>query len=161
MHVDLVQGRVDVARLVLEHLDLDPGRQRGRGQRQVLLDRGDGRHRVGAGLSAHLEDHRPRPVEAGDRALLLGPVLGPAEIADPHRHPADRGHHHVVEGLGVGQPPHGPERVLARRAGDVAARQPGVLALERVAHGGAIPLRVLVLRLAEVEVVEERRPVDG
>jgi len=59
-------------------------------------------------------------------------------VGTPSRRAAervDRGHHQVVERLRIGDPSHGPQRLLVQPPGDVAAGQVGVLAHHGVAHG--------------------------
>ena len=94
----------------------------------------DDRDGVLARLPAHLEDDARHAVEPCHRALLGGPVLGPAHVAHPDGRAVDGGDHHVLEGAGVGDAPERAERGLAQARGDVAAGHVGVLADERVAH---------------------------
>ncbi len=85
VQVDLVQRRVDVARLVADDLERDVGRHLSRRAAQLGLHALDDRHRVLARLPAHLHDDRGHAVEAGGRPLLLGPVLGVADVAHADR----------------------------------------------------------------------------
>ncbi len=136
VQVDLVQGVVDVLRLIADDLGLDVGGQP-RGQAgQVGLDRLDDGHRVLAGLPAHLQDHARHAVDAGGRALLLGAVLGRPDVADADGRAAHGGHHQVVERLGVDDAPHGAQRLLAEPGRHVAPGQVGVLPDHGVAHRG-------------------------
>ena len=82
------------------------------------------------------ERDRRHAVEARDRALLLRAVLGPADVAHADGHAVARGDDQVVEGARIDDAAHRAQRLLARRAGDVAAGQVGVLPRQRVAHGG-------------------------
>ena len=136
MHVDLVQGGVDVQGLVLDHRETDPGGQfPGGGGEAALrgLDDGDG---VGPRLAPHLEDHRGDAVQPGGGALFLGPVLRPADVPDADGSAADRGDHQVVESARVGQAPDRAERRLQGAPGHVASGGVGILPDDRVAHVG-------------------------
>ena len=88
--VDLLQRRLDVARLIADDLEPDSRRQFGLGERQVGLHRLDDLDRVGADLPPHLEHHRGHAVQPGQAPLLLGPVLGAADVADAQRHAVHR-----------------------------------------------------------------------
>ena len=134
MGVDLVQRVVDVDRLVADDVELDVARQLRLDAWHHVLDAIDDGHRVRAGLPPHLHDHGRLAVEPGQATLLLGAVLDPTDIADPQRHAAAVGDHDVGE---VGRrldAAHRPQHALLDVGRDVAARQVGVLAHERVAH---------------------------
>src|SRR5213594_3519133 len=62
VQVDLVEGRVDVARLVADHFQLDVGRDLIAQARQLRLHALDHRYRVLARLPAHLHDDRGHAV---------------------------------------------------------------------------------------------------
>src|SRR5262249_31902254 len=134
VQVDLVEGRVDVPRLVADDLELDVGRHLRGEPRELRLHALDHRHGVLAGLAAHLHDDGGRAVHAGRRSLLLGDVLGVADVADADRPTAEVGHYQVVEGAGLRDTAHRPERRLVEPGGDVAPRQVGVLAHDGIAH---------------------------
>src|SRR4029450_9359985 len=136
VQVDLVEGRVDVARLVADHFQLDVGRDLGAEARQLRLHALDHRDRVLAGLAAYLHDDRRHPVEARRRPLLLGPVLGVADVAHADRYAVEGGHHEVVEGAGLGDAAHRPQRRLVEPGGHVAPGQVGILGNEGIAHVG-------------------------
>ena len=85
--VDLVQRRVDVARLVADDLEPDVGRQLGLTRSRPLhgLDHGDG---VRAGLPAHLERHRRLAVRAA--RTTAAPSFRPRQSRCRARGPATR-----------------------------------------------------------------------
>ena len=110
--VDLVQRRVDVRRLVADDLERDAGRQARADALEVGLGRLDHLDGVGAGLPADLEHDGRHAVQPRERALLLGAVLGAADVADADRRAVARGDDQVVELLGVGEAAHRAQRAL-------------------------------------------------
>ncbi len=136
MQVDLVQRGVDVARLIADHFELHVGGQAACYPREVLFHRLDDRHRVGARLAQNLQLHRRHAVEPRQRALLLGAVLGGADVAYANRRAVHRRHGEIVELARRDDAPHGAQDFFLSAAGDVAAGDVGVLAPDGVAHGG-------------------------
>ena len=101
---------------------------------EIALDGLDDRDGVGAGLPTDGEGDGGHAVEAGRRPLLFRPVFGPADVAHPDGHAVARGNDQIAEGPRVDHAPHRAQGLLAGRARDVAARQVGVLAGQRVTH---------------------------
>ena len=86
VQVDLVQRRVDVARLVADDLELHVARQLRRDALEAGLDAFDDRDRVRARLPADLQSVTVgTPSSRASDPLLLGAVLGPADVADADR----------------------------------------------------------------------------
>ena len=136
VHVDLVQRRVDVRRLVADDVERDAGRQLRPDALEARLGRFDHCDRVGARLPADFEHDGRHAVQARERALLLGAVLGAADVADANRRAVARRDDEVVELLGVGEAADRAQRALVDVGGDVAAGQVRVLLLQRGAHFG-------------------------
>ncbi len=106
-------------------------------RRQVRLDRLDHLDGVGARLPPHLERHRRHAVEARQRALLLGAVLGAADVAHADRRAVDGGDDEVVEAARVVDAAHA--CAASARAAPPVTLPPGTSAFcrrDRVAHGG-------------------------
>ncbi len=82
----------------------------------------------------HLD--RRYAVQPRQRALLLGAVFSPADVADENRRAVHRRNDKIVEIPGIGDASHGAQHFFPRPAGDVPAGDIGVLPLDCVAHGG-------------------------
>ena len=102
MNFDLVQRLVDVARLVTDNFHFQIGGKLGFDDTQPLLDAFDHRDRVGTGLADHFERQVRLAVEPRQGALLLGAVLGPADVAHANGRAVPCGNDEVVEVPRVG-----------------------------------------------------------
>jgi hypothetical protein len=80
-------------------------------------------------------DHGQDAVEGGARPLLLGAVLRVPDVADADRRAVPGRDNEVVEVARVDDAAHRAQRLLARVARHVAAREIGVLPRERVSDG--------------------------
>ena len=130
VQVDLVQRRVDVARLVADDLAASRRREAAAAHARssaltpsitstVLAPDCRRTSRVTVGT----------PFEPRQRALLLGAVLGAADVAHADRRAVDASRStRSLKALASVSAAHGAQRLLARRAGDVAAGHVGVLA---------------------------------
>ena len=101
MQVDLVQGRVDVRGLVADDVELDVGRQlRAAGASNFAFTPSMTATVFSPGLPAHLRMMTVgAPLRRAAEPLLLGAVLGVADVPHAHAHAVEGGHHEVVEAL--------------------------------------------------------------
>ncbi len=113
VHVDLVERRVDVGRLVADDLERDAGGQSRPDALEAGLGGFDDRHGVGARLPPHVEHDRRHAVETREGSLLLGAILGAPDVANADGRAVARRDDQVVELLGVGEAAHGAQRALA------------------------------------------------
>ena len=103
---------------------------------QLLLDPFDDSHGVGSGLAQNVQCHRGRAIEPGKGTLLFGAILRPANVPHPDGRTVASRDDQVVEGFGIVESPHRAQGLLPQAAGNVAAGNVGVLARDRIPHGG-------------------------
>ena len=94
---------------------------------QLRLDPLDHRDGVRAALAADLEGDGRLAVQAGGGPLLLGAVLGLADVLHPDGLPIHGSDDQVVEGARGGKAAHGAERLLPPGTGHLPAGDVGVL----------------------------------
>ena len=122
----------DVARLIADDLERDAGRQSPPAtSSRFALTASITSIVFAPGLPPDLEHDGRHAVQARERALLLGAVLGAADVADADRRAVDGLDDEIVERLGIGDAPGRAQHLLGVAGGDVAARRVLVLARER------------------------------
>src|SRR5207249_7552085 len=97
VRVDFVERLVDVAGLVLDYFELHVGRQLRRHLRKLRLDRLDHCYGVGVRLALDLQRHRRTAIESGQRTLLFGAILSPADVANADGRSVARSEEHTSE----------------------------------------------------------------
>src|SRR5919106_2428237 len=131
-----MQRGIDIARLIPNDFSLHVRRQLPSDAREVFFHRFDHGNRVSARLAANLELDSGHTVQPRERALFLGSVFGPTDVADANRRSINRGNYQVTESFGIENPPHGAEHLFTAAAGDVAAGYIGVLPPDGVSNRG-------------------------
>ncbi len=121
-------------RLIPHQLEIDSSGELATNPFEVGLGRFDDLDGVGARLPADFEDDGRHAVQPREGTRLLGAVLGVADVADANRRPVPRRDDEFVELLGLGETADRAQRPLGDRGGDVAAREVGVLLLQRRPH---------------------------
>src|SRR5438876_5281799 len=133
---DLMQRRVDIPLLVADDLHLDVGWQLGRDPSELGFDVADNCDTVGSRLAANLERDCRRTVQMGQRTLLFGPILDPANVANLDGRAVDICDDEFFHIARVGKTPERSQNQFTPPRLDVSARHVCVLSLQSVAHRG-------------------------